>query len=260
MDLPSWAPDWSTLRLTAPLLNEYYYDGRPRGDEDEYFLTSEHSKAQYELPAENKILKVEGICYDAIDYATNSILPSVANMNQFAFFDRLEVVVNNIFKAPQGYKNNITREKALWRTLISDRTSEGVKASSEYAQAFCEWRKSGRRSPMAWAGFMNAAHRSCYGRSLFFTSKGLLGLGPEEAQPKDVVAVILGCSVPMLLRKVESRYEVLGEACKYHLLTTKQQGTNFDSVDDIDVHGIMEGEAMEELREGTVALTKLELQ
>ena len=227
VDLPSWAPDWSTLRLTVPLQNEYYYDGRPRGDEAEYYLTSEHSKAQYELLAENKILKVEGICYDAIDYATNSILPSVANINEPAFFDRLEFIVNHIFKAPQGYKNDITREEAFWRTLIADRTPEGLKASSEYAQAFCEWRKSGRRSPMAWAGFMNAAHRSCFGRSLFFTSKGLLGLGPEEARPRDVVTVILGCSVPMLLRKVGNRYEVLGEACKYRLVISKTTRCKF---------------------------------
>ena len=149
----------------------------------------------------------------------------MADINQSTFFDRLEYIVNH--KAPQGYKNNTTREEAFWRTLIADRTSEGLKASSEYAQAFCEWRKSGRRSPMAWAGFMNAAHRSCYGRSLFFTSKGLLGLGPEEARPRDVVAVILGCSVPMLLRKVENRYEVLGEACKCRLVISKTTRCKF---------------------------------
>ena len=218
VDLPSWAPDWSTTRPTATLINENDYDGRRRRDEVEYYLTSEDSNAQYELLAENKILKVEGICYDTIKYATNSILPSVADINQSAFFDRLEFVVNHIFNAPQRYKNDITREEAFWRTLIADRNSEGLKASAEYAQAFREWRKSGHRTPMAWAGFMSSTQRSCYGRSLFFTSKGLLGLGPEEARPGDVVTVILGCSVPMLLRKVEDRYEVLGEACEYCLL------------------------------------------
>ena len=130
------------------------------------------------------------------------------------------MVVNHIFKAPQGYKNDTTREEAFWRTLIADRTSEGLRASSEYARAFCEWRKSGRGTLMAWAGFMTRARRACYGRSFFFTSKGLLGLGPEEARPTDVMAVLLGCSVPMLLRQVENRYEVLGEACEYRLLTS----------------------------------------
>lgn len=228
VDLPSWAPDWSTCRLTGPLLIRYEYGHRLRADEAEYYLTSEDSNAQYELPAENKILTVEGICYDTIEYATNNILPTVANINQSAFFDKLEFVVNRIFKAPQRYKNDITREEAFWRTLILDRTSEGLKASSEYAQAFCEWRKSGRRTPMAWADFMTSAQRSCCGRSLFFTSKGLLGLGPEEVRPRDVVTVLPGCSVPMLLRKVENRYEVLGEACKYRLLTCKQQAAIFD--------------------------------
>ena len=223
VDLPSWAPDWSTSRLTAPLQNEYDDDDGLGGDKVEYYLTSEDANAQYELQAESRILKVKGIYYDAIEYATNSILPSVADINQSAFFDRLEFIVNHIFKAPECYKNGITREEAFWRTLIADRTSEGLKASSGYAQAFFEWRKSGRGTPMAWPGFMSTARRSCYGRSLFFTLKGLLGLGPEEARPRDVVAVILGCSVPMLLRKVENRYEVLGEACTYRLpLHSKQ--------------------------------------
>ena len=217
VDLPSWAPDWSIARLTGNLLNEHDFDDGLHPEEVEYYLTSGESNAQYDLLAENKILTVEGICYDAIQYATNSILPTIANINQSAFFNRLEFVVNHIFKAPQGYKNDITREEAFWRTLIADRTSEGLKASSEYARAFCEWRKSGRQTPMAWAGFMTSAQSACLGRSLFFTSKGLLGLGPEEARPTDVVAVLLGCSVPMLLRKVENRYEVLGEACKYRL-------------------------------------------
>ena len=49
----------------------------------------------------------------------------------------------------------------------------------------------------------------------------LLGLGPEEAQLRDVVAVLLGwwgCTVPMLLRTVGHRYEILRESCEYRLL------------------------------------------
>ena len=222
VDLPSWATDWSTTRLTVPLLGGYEYDQRLQTDRAEDYLTSEDSDAQYELPAEGKVLSVEGICYDVIKYATGSIRSPVTDMNQSAFFGQLEFVVKHIFKAPQGYNNNITREEALWQTLIANRTSQGLKASSEFTQAFCEWRKSGRQTPMAWAGFMSRAHSTCLGRSLFFTSKGLLGLGPEEARPGDVVAVLLGCSVPMLLRKIENHYEVLGEACKYRLLASNQ--------------------------------------
>ncbi len=225
VDLPSWATDWSMARLTAPLLGGYTYDNELQSERDEDYLASEDSDAQYELPAEKNILTVEGICYDAIKYATSSI-QYVVDMNQSAFFDQLEFVVKHIFKAPQGYKNSITREEAIWRTLIADRTSEGLKASSEFAQGFCEWRKSGRGTSMAWPGFMSRVQTTCSGRSLFFTSKGLLGLGPAEARPGDVVAVLLGCSVPMLLRKIENHYEVLGEACKYHLLPSNRSGAN----------------------------------
>ena len=133
---------------------------------------------------------MEGICYDTIKYTANPILPTIANINRPDFLDQLEFVVNHIFKAPQGYKNDITREEAFWRTLSVDRTSEGLKASSEYAQAFCEWRKSGRRTPMAWTEFMSSAYSSCTERSLFFTSKDWLELSSEEAQPSDIVTIV----------------------------------------------------------------------
>ena len=50
------------------------------------------------------------------------------------------------------------------------------------------------------------------GRKLFVTDDSYLGLAPEEAQPGDEVSVLLGCSVPMLLRPTDNGcYQVVGE-------------------------------------------------
>ena len=67
------------------------------------------------------------------------------------------------------------------------------------------------------------------GRRLVTTGKGYFGIAPLAVKQDDVIAVLLGCSVPVLLRKVngqsgEARWRIVGECY---------------------VHGIMNGEAME---------------
>ncbi|KAI0386530.1 hypothetical protein F5Y04DRAFT_290120 [Hypomontagnella monticulosa] len=68
--------------------------------------------------------------------------------------------------------------------------------------------------------------RTCFGRRFFVTRGGYLGVGPGAMRDGDEVAVLLGLSVPVLVRPVEKsgeerRYELVGECY---------------------VHGIMDGE------------------
>jgi len=63
-----------------------------------------------------------------------------------------------------------------------------------------------------------------YGLRPFISEKGYVGLAPERAVPGDVLCVIIGATVPYVLRRVaEGGFELVGEAY---------------------VHGIMDGEAM----------------
>ena len=66
-------------------------------------------------------------------------------------------------------------------------------------------------------------------RRLVTTERGYVGMALEDVEESDAIAVLLGCSMPMVLRKVEGalghvRWRVIGECY---------------------VHGIMDGEAME---------------
>lgn len=65
------------------------------------------------------------------------------------------------------------------------------------------------------------------GRRVFATSEGFLGVGPDHVRPGDRVCILYGLDVPFVLRPVGDRYELVGEAW---------------------VHGIMDGEFMEEDR------------
>ena len=79
--------------------------------------------------------------------------------------------------------------------------------------------------------FMESFNRYCDNRRFFWTREGRIGWGAEQVREGDVVGVLDGGSVPFVLRRVETGFEVVGDAF---------------------VHGIMDGEAasgkMEEIR------------
>jgi len=68
------------------------------------------------------------------------------------------------------------------------------------------------------------------GRRLFVSKDGYLGLAPPDAQKGDRVAVLYGANVPFILRKTDSKFQVVGESY---------------------VHGLMDGEAVDMWRLGT---------
>ncbi|KAI1145511.1 HET-domain-containing protein [Nemania diffusa] len=74
--------------------------------------------------------------------------------------------------------------------------------------------------------------RFAWSRRLMTTESGLLGMGPEEARPGDIVAVLFGCSFPVLLRPTGRGTYRLVKPCY--------------------VHGLMEGEAIQQYEEGTL--------
>jgi hypothetical protein len=50
-------------------------------------------------------------------------------------------------------------------------------------------------------------------RKPFVTAKGHLGLGLDHVGPGDVIAVLIGCQVPFVLRQsADGKYEIVGES------------------------------------------------
>ena len=71
-------------------------------------------------------------------------------------------------------------------------------------------------------------------RSIFITKLGYVGLGPPDSARGDTIAVILGTDVPFVLRPLGDHFQLIGETY---------------------VRGIMLGEALDELKKGTVDLS-----
>ena len=70
---------------------------------------------------------------------------------------------------------------------------------------------------------LRQASTRCRGRTLFATAGGRLGLGPENVQKGDVVAILLGTPVPIVLRPAADCFTYVGDAY---------------------IHGIMDGQFM----------------
>ena len=68
-------------------------------------------------------------------------------------------------------------------------------------------------------------YRRCRGRKLFSTSSGHIGIGDATLEPGDLVCVFLGGRTPFIIRPVDQKYKFVGECY---------------------LHGIMQGEALEE--------------
>ncbi|EFQ93331.1 hypothetical protein PTT_09326 [Pyrenophora teres f. teres 0-1] len=76
-------------------------------------------------------------------------------------------------------------------------------------------------------------------RRLMVTERGYVGVAPCRARPGDVVAVLLGCSIPLVLRKAsQDAWQVVGEGFMY---------------------GYMNGEVVEQVKSGTVSVHRLRL-
>jgi hypothetical protein len=76
------------------------------------------------------------------------------------------------------------------------------------------------------------------GRRFFITRNGYFGLGPQAARQGDRIVVLLGVDVPLVLRRLDKTHHVVGEAY---------------------VHGIMNGEAVEQWRLGMKEIRKFVL-
>lgn len=77
---------------------------------------------------------------------------------------------------------------------------------------------------------LQSLNRCTHERQIIITGKGYVGLAPPAAQPGDFLCILLGVRIPIVMRKVEDHNVLIGEAY---------------------VDGVMDGQLMKELEDGT---------
>ena len=133
--------------------------------------------------------------------------------------------------------------EALWRTLVGDRDPEGLNPPDHWSDtlsaALSQSVQGGTistrillentKTGTSIREFLYRVQEVIWNRMLIKSQHGNLGLAPAETQVGDLICVLLGCSVPIILRSLHQRpgkqkapYVVIGECY---------------------VHGLMDGEA-----------------
>jgi hypothetical protein len=130
--------------------------------------------------------------------------------------------------------------ESLWQTLVAGRDADGGAASSLYRRACLHALSdpkitdgsnfiklapytSGSRLLNEYTGrYLKRVsnvilkRRFFSGKSVLVNREELYGLAPEEAERGDSVCILFGCSVPVILRKINSsEFELVGEAYVY---------------------------------------------
>ncbi|KAK3722438.1 hypothetical protein LTR37_002430 [Vermiconidia calcicola] len=233
--LPSWVPDW-THRSTEPA--DFTF---ARFTGSSTYRASDGFQGCYSFSS-NHTLKVTGIEIDrivrlSIPYQFKERpaeqLQLVAHWRDFLDLQNL---------AHNKYVGGGTREQAFFSTMFANRFHDAGKCRPLLSDDIQNWqehlvktserlREEGPRATLKLNPTMNSHIKATPGRRLFVSSKGYIGVCPEDAQENDELFVLYYCHAPIVLRPVgeksrlrKNRYTALGHAY---------------------FHGLMEGEAVQ---------------
>jgi hypothetical protein len=217
--LPSWVPDLSTI-TSQPLplyssANSLLHDVK-----EPLFRASLEPKSRIPFKFSPNLAEVtlRGVSVDSItsvsDYCEES------NNFDIVFNEWRDMLkVDNTTPYVRG---GCTLE-ADWRTLLGDSWTEIENTSPRRIGA--ELDGIANMLPMSlsvekkFEKVMHAIPHSltfCNGRVLFKTSQGLFGLGPRGVCYGDIVTVLLGGSVPIILRPCGNEFVMVGERYVLH--------------------------------------------
>ena len=149
----------------------------------------------------------------------------------------------NLRKTNPHYSSSTDFQDAYFRTVLTDRTASRQRLTAGYIAACKMDLDAGENATVVLPDdvlpdvpiqnrcaafqedFVTAIESSLQFRTLFVTHTGYIGLGPLTMQPNDKVCVLLGCSVPVVIRtQAPNRHILIGECY---------------------MHGIMDGESLE---------------
>ncbi|KAF5847637.1 hypothetical protein GGP41_000363 [Bipolaris sorokiniana] len=222
--LPSWTPDWTFRASFHPL--EKVLDPYKYGASGYAYNASKGSN---------------GHCYidEAHLYVQGSVLDHIIRVSSICQWNLaaggIQAERSWIPEDPsEHYFTGETVMQAFNHTIVADIGRRNLENDSELSRGFAfNWELANRdsnnmsaedRQMQSW--MLADAKITTFGRRVFETSRGFIGLGPAAAQVNDQVCLLLGGQVLYVLRICEDNHpEFVGECY---------------------VHGMMDGQACED--------------
>ncbi|KAL9613338.1 MAG: hypothetical protein Q9167_002099 [Letrouitia subvulpina] len=231
--LPSYVPDWSLPKYAGGILQRYY-----RFQPSYLFRAAGITTPRVQIDKHSDAIDLEGIRLDTVNVVIpiKSILcPSerdLLSINETKLRElAAEVLVGEIYPFT-GEPSWI----AYFRTLTADRTALSPRVSDEYRSqfftGFSDWSLKDNEhypSPSTWTEVSKDIGNIIEDKDMFLTDQGYLGLGHEGLQRGDVACIFFGGEVPFLIRDA-----------------TTSKGGVFEFISECFVHGVMDGEVMDD--------------
>ncbi|KAJ2996867.1 hypothetical protein NUW58_g830 [Xylaria curta] len=235
VSLPSWVPDWTAQGKSPKVISTL----RPVP-----YSASGAAQANVQLVSDitgTGGISVRCLMLDTIDTVAHVHTAPLTRTGQpdfLVFHDKFRAAFDELVR--RGKSVYVNNEEAFARLLLMDDMYTGrnaiiysspiVDPAATYRAALVAWRDRrdegniGGKKMDTMQTYQMQARAAAVGRGFATTQTGYIGLVPNCAQVGDQVVVILGATVPYVVRKVQSGYLLVGDAF---------------------VHGLMYGEALE---------------
>jgi hypothetical protein len=228
-ELPQYTPqtalEWQTITVTGILLGTVtVLSDIVVSDEDlqiERFAQNAHSWAAKliqsqewkpeELEAINKVTDLVG---RYAEYYENSNRATFAARNP----DKLQRLLEITENAKDQSGSALVLYQKLFLTLLCGRLTPSARCKDgellDHMTRLCHPDKEGTE---ALELLCKALDSGTVGRRLIISEEKQIGAGPEATQKGDMIYVLMGCNVPVILRKTEkpTEFEFVGE-CYWH--------------------------------------------
>ncbi|OCL04967.1 HET-domain-containing protein [Glonium stellatum] len=232
--LPSWVPDWSAIRRTEILgfgrKNSFtppfqagglYTPDQPPATKtwhtERIYLDAVQLKAQGIQLGRISVLGDRcdlSINYFPIRQWNDIALRAHTSGEEFEAADGSRRAWNNVtFKATlTTFERTLTMENIVYPNAVR-RGMEILSQDSEAGNridALLKWGKLPTLPP-SYARQVIWMLEACNQRRFFLTERGQMGLAPSEAKSEDIVCILLGASVPFILRPKENAFRLIGQ-------------------------------------------------
>jgi hypothetical protein len=221
-----WAPDMcAQLPATG-----WYATSMPWYYQYWYYDAAKRTKAKMRPPRDSSGLRLEGLIIDRVRAAVPAPFLDVGFRAKIAACQALTDETSE--EHENAYPRGGTYDDAWWRTAVADIVYTSGDKNYQQAkpgdEASCrEYLRSERTSDLVGSSLQLTD------KSLFATDTGLLGVCADTVEVGDVVSVLFGGRMPFVLRpRGEQRAD--------------DGTTRYEYVGQAYVHGIMDGEVIEE--------------
>ncbi|KAK1774718.1 heterokaryon incompatibility protein-domain-containing protein, partial [Copromyces sp. CBS 386.78] len=232
--LPSWVPDWSMILPAWPLCDLCDHLG---------WLACLDQTSQI-TNMDGTDLTISGVFVDtvqsALQYQYQHEDPSGADMaEQLHRF--ITSALDFIHQQTEGgtsqrYADGERAFEVLYHVSLYPATAPPAKHDSEFqqfvqdCQALARWKYTSDCPDHIYSLLHRLENGWLWGRRVFATARGSIGLGPEYVQEGGVVVILHGGKIPFLLRPVkdgrQGHYELMGETYMYGMMEGQFMRTN----------------------------------